>query len=390
LARAAAKLARTELARAEKAARRKAIKERSEAGRIAQREHAVTLKAEAGIKRTVEGAASMTAYAHYLKVRDWLRPISASNGMGLTAVEQQMVARLGHLWDATPETIAALRQWCEPITGDRPADYAEGSSESFIRLKRDVPFLRRQDANDLFVQESPLLADWVQARARPLQRRHDSVFKALTALNDAAVLDEFRGNTPRRLVWEIGGGWGGFAFQFKTICRNVTYLITGLPETLLVSAVYLMTAFPDARFRFHSASTESDVWSDWESVDFILAPESAVPDLKPPRVDLVIDLMALRNMSDHRVVWHVQRAFDFGARYFYSIEPGPIFPATPSSAWRAIETLYWPHPIPPRLDASVFVSGASMPQVDDYAHLVGWRRIRPMTAASSSSLAATE
>jgi hypothetical protein len=191
-------------------------------------------------------------------------------------------------------------------------------------------------------------------------------------------------------VWDIGGGWGGFAFQFKTICRNVTYLITGLPETLLVAAVYLMTSFPDARFRFHATSTENDVWSDWESVDFILAPESAVPDLKPPRIDLAIDLMALRNMSDRRVVCHVQRAFDFGARYFYSIEPGPIFPAEPSSVWRAIETLYWPHPIPPRLDASVFVSAASMPQVDDYAHLVGWRRIRPMATASSPSLATAE
>ena len=382
LARAAAKLARTELARAEKETRRKAIKERSEAVRIAQREHAITLKGEADVKRTAEDAAPMTAYAHYLKVRDWLRPVSVSNGMGLTAVEQQMVARLGHLWDATPETIAALRQWCEPITGDRPADYAESSSESFIRLKRDVSFLRRQDAGDLFVQESPLLGGFGFRRQHGLYNE-DTIrfFKALTALNDAAVLDEFRGNTPRRLVWEIGGGWGGFAFQFKTICRNVTYLITGLPETLLVSAVYLMTAFPDARFRFHPASMDNDVWSDWESVDFILAPESAVPDLKPPRVDLVIDLMALRNMSDHRVVCHVKRAFDFGARYFYSIEPGPIFPAEPSSAWRAIETLYWPHPIPPRLDASVFVSGASMPQVDDYAHLVGWRRIRPMTTA---------
>jgi len=56
-----------------------------------------------------------------------------------------------------------------------------------------------------------------------------------------------------------------------------------------------------------------------------------------------------------------------------------------------VETWYWPHPIPPRLDASVFaVSADHAPQVEDYAHLIGWRRIRPLQTIDTPTLAAVE
>jgi hypothetical protein len=312
----------------------------------------------------------------------------------LSDAERQMIAQLSHLWDASPDTIATLRQWCEPITGVRPTDYVETSpdSELFTRLKRDVSFLRRQGGDELFVQESPLLGGFGFKRQHGLYNE-DTIryFKALTALQEGAVLDELRRDTERRLVWDIGGGWGGFAFQFKTLHRNLTYLITGVPETLMVSAVYLMTAFPDARFRLYRGCRDRDPWSDWQQIDFILAPESELQSLKPPRVDLVVDLMALRRMSGSRIEFHVQRAFEFGARYFYSLEPGLIFPPEPPPVWRAIETLYWPHTIPPRLDASVLsIESGRVPQIDDYAHLVGWRRIRPTVTSAASSLAAIE
>jgi hypothetical protein len=63
----------------------------------------------------------------------------------------------------------------------------------------------------------------------------------------------------------------------------------------------------------------------------------------------------------------------------------------PPRAWRIAEMLYWTHPIPPRLDASVFgVSADRAPQVDDYAHLIGWRRIRPLAVIAETTLAAVE
>jgi len=393
-ARTAANLARTDAARAEKTARRKAIKLRREAARVAQREETIATRHRAEAQRADGDSASHSAHAHYLNVRDWLRSFPSSDGQSLSHAERHMISQLAPLWDAAPETIATLRQWCGPITGVQPADYIETSpdSELFTRLKRDVSFLRRQGGDELFVQESPLLGGFGFKRQHGLYNE-DTIryFKALTALRDGAVLDQFRNDGQRRLVWEIGGGWGGFAFQFKTLRRNVTYLITGIPETLLVSAVYLRTAFPDARFSLYRDCTDRDPWADWQQIDFILAPESELRGLKPPRVDLVVDLMSLRRMGGSRANFHVQRAFAFEAPYFYSLEPGPIFPLEPPPVWREIETLYWPHPIPPRLDASVFaVSADQAPQVEDYAHLIGWRRIRPLATIETPTFAAVE
>ena len=191
------------------------------------------------------------------------------------------------------------------------------------------------------------------------------------------MLAECRGSR-RRLVWEIGGSWGGFAYQFKTICPNVTYLVTGIPDLLLVSAVYLMTAFPCARCHFYDPSSSTSVWRDWEDADFIFAPETAVADMDASPIDVTLDIMSLETMSVPRVSLHVQRAFDLGSRYFLSQVPGPCFPQDVPNPWRAVERLFWPHLIPPRLEASAFVlnDDQDAPSIDGPAHIVGWRRIR--------------
>jgi hypothetical protein len=40
-----------------------------------------------------------------------------------------MLARVAPMWDATPEMIAALRRWCEPVSGVRASDYESRDSD---------------------------------------------------------------------------------------------------------------------------------------------------------------------------------------------------------------------------------------------------------------------
>jgi hypothetical protein len=335
-------------------------------------------------ERLAREATAANAYENYLQVRAWAGRIRAANGVAavqLTATERQVIAALAHIWDAPPEIIANLRQWCEPISGVGVADYETTNSDHAARLKHDLYVLRRLVGRELFVEEPPVLGGFGYVR-RGERYNEETVkfFNVLVALQDAAILAECRHATQRRLVWEIGGGWGGFAYQFKTICPNVTYLITGIPELLIVSAVYLMAAFPGARCRFYDGASGADVWRGWEAVDFVFAPEAALPDIGPPRLDLTLDVMALRNMGTDRVWSHVQRSFDAGSRYFYSLLPDRERRSADErpAVWSGIERWYWPHPIPPRGevdDAIVAVNPGAMPD-SDYAHLIGWRRIR--------------
>lgn len=367
--------------RAERAARkaeRQAAKQRLTEERRLQRLQAAEAREEA--ERREREALCDRAYRNYLRVRDWARRASTSGrgGSPLTAVEQEMAVALAPLWDATPEVVTTLRRWSEPITAVRAADYDSPPIELVRRLKNAVATLRRHAGADLFVQESPLLGGFgIEWHRQSYNEDTVRYFKALVALQDGGVLGACRGG-PRHLVWEIGGGWGGFAFQFKTVCPNVTYLITGIPELLLVSAVYLMTAFPAARCRFHGESSDTELWSDWQEIDFVFAPAGAVADLHSPPPLAALDLMALRHMDDARVDLHVQRAFDLGARYLFSQASGPCFPDPPPAVWRSIARRYWLHEIPPPLDIGAFYVDDfyKAPVIEDYAQVVGWRRLR--------------
>lgn len=356
--------------RADRAARRAAYlaaKQRDDAERLLRRQEAA---ARREAERLDLEAAAARAYDHYLRVRDWARGVSDAGGGAtgsLTGAEQQMVVALAHLWNAAPATIAGLRRSCEPITGVRAADYDAPSGDLIARLRRDLAAVRKQIRVDLWVPEERVLGGFGYLRAGERYNADTLThFQALVALQDAAVLPDFRHADSRRLVWEIGGGWGGFAHAFKKLCPGVTYLITSLPDLFLVSAVYLMTVHPGCRCRFFDPVSPADVWNDWEQADFIFVPEHAVPALRPPRVDLAVDIAALLNMSSDRVAAHVQRAFDAGARYFYSLLSGVGRDEERPEPWRAIERLYWPHPIPPRVKPG---------WTPDYAHLIGWRRI---------------
>lgn len=366
--------------RAARKAERQATKQRlTEERRLRRLQES---EAREAARRLEREAVAARAYEHYLRVREWARGLrAAARGVvaPLSPAEEQMIAALAPLWDAVPDVITNLRRWSEAMTGVRPADYDDPPRELALRLKYAVGTVRRHAGEDLFVEESPLLGGFgIEWHHRRYNEDTVRFFKALVGLQDGGVLAECRGAGARRLVWEIGGGWGGFAFQFKTVCPNVTYLITGIPEQLLVSAVYLMTAFPAARCRFYDRASANQLWDEWDQVDFVFAPDGAVPELETPPIHVTLDVMTFGRMSEPRVALHVQRAFDLGSRYFFSQVPGPCFRDEAPGPWQAIGRRYWLYQVPPPLDAAFFVVDRfhDAPAIDDYAQAVGWRRLR--------------
>jgi len=330
-------------------------------------------------ERRALDAIAAKAYDDYLLVRESARRMRECDdraAFNYTKHERRTIDGLARLWNASREDVARLRRSCEPLSGVRAIDYATSSSDLAMRLKRELSMLRRQGAQELFVQESRALDGFGFEKHDELYNEDTlTFFKAVVALHDGAVLQPYRTSRERRLVWEIGGGWGGFAFQFKTLFPNVTYLITGLPDAFLVSAVYLKAVFPDARCRFFT-DAPADLFHKWEEIDFIFAPESALPSLRPPRLDLTMDIATLGQMSVERVRSHVQQAFDLGCRYFYSLF-APGRPDVRAMVSDEVGHRYWPHSIPARRErwtpAVMGVEPEAPP--DTVAHLVGWRRL---------------
>jgi len=395
LGRVARRYARSERARTEKEFRSERGRRQRLADAAARKAALVSAKQRAAAERSgrkqevlARRAAEQLAleqiaakgYENYLYVRERVREMcAASQGLtpSLTDTERQMTQALAPLWNADADTIANLRRWCEPLGGIRASDYDAPPREFVLRLRRHLHVVRRTIGRDLFVQEPAALGGFGIVRNEQHYNEETlRFFNVMAALQDGAVLGAYRATPTRRLVWEIGGGWGGFAYQFKTLCPNVTYLITGIPDTFLLSAVYVMSVMAGARCRFYDRSSSDDLWCDWENVDFVFAPESALPALKPPRIDLALDIMSMRRMGELRVRSHVQYAFDHGAPYFYSLLPSACCADRVPSIWKAIEERYWTHPMPHTSDRAKLGEDDELEPDSEYAHIVGWRRIR--------------
>jgi putative sugar O-methyltransferase len=316
----------------------------------------------------------------FVEVREWAERMNAGGPIELSAHERRIAADLQPLWTMPLDAVATLRHWGAAITGTRVEDSVELDDPPREHLEREYRarrefYARQKDiGRALMVAESDILGGFGWLR-NGLRYNADTLrfMHGIGALNDGALLDGFRRPARRQVVWEIGGGWGGFAYQFKTLCPDVTYVITGLPEMLLVSATYLAAAFPGARcVRFEPGG--ADPWTRLDDADFVFAPEQAIDELRPPRLDLMLDVGAIYQMTADRISHHVRRGFEAGARYWYSMLPAGAATAETAAVRTEITRYFWPHPIPPRPVGTLRQQrGEGRPQ---YRHLAGWRRIR--------------
>jgi hypothetical protein len=339
--------------------------------------------------KTQNAQTAAQAFEHYLQVREWVRAMQSSEGTrdDLTDGETRMLASLDGLWEADRETIADLRHQAKAITGVRRSDYSGPKADAIrSRIERDLLAVVERGDPSLWIEEPPALGGFgfvagVNGHGKRFNEDTLRFYRVLSLLQDAALLHEFQRSDARRVVWEIGGGWGGFAYQFKTVCPNITYLITGSPNLLLLSGVYLKTLFPAATCRFYQPARPDAFWCDWNSVDFAFAPESVVSSMRPSTVDLTLDLMSLEMMNPGRVEHHVRRAYELGSRYFFSVCPaGDPEPERASPVRPAVERFYWRHPVSApfylgkRLALRAVKPGGSRGSID-HTYLLGWRRI---------------
>ena len=319
-------------------------------------------------------ASVQVAVQHYARVREHVRVMARDPEVhaGLTAEELEVLHELEPLWEADETRIDKLRGFGKAMSGTRRSNYTgERAEATRAALGRDLRRLLDGSDASLWVNEPRALGGFgVKEGRRFFNADTLRFFRISSLLDDAEVLwDLSRGARPT--VWEIGGGWGGLAHHLKSIRPSVAYLITGTPEWFLVSAVYLMTLFPDAGFRFYDPADPEAFWRDWDRVDFAFAPEGQVPALRPPSLALTVDFETLTRMTPSRIDRHVARAHALGCPYFLSTGASHAGePESDSPVGAALGRYYWPHTLtaPRYQDRRLVVRGRK-------AYRLGWRRL---------------
>ena len=269
------------------------------------------------------------AFDTYQRVRDAVLRMKASAVPSAPKDEpsrywSEELENFDYMIEATPLVVRKLRQHAFHITGIRPSDYLEAPSEH-ANFERRLRALVALGGRELLVPESPALGGF-GFRIDGALFNVDTLkfYEVLVGMSRSGVLEPFRQSEAagpnaaagRPVVWEIGGGWGGFAYQFKTLWPKTTYVIVDFPELFLYSATYLGTMFPDARVRFWGGEGAQAEWAD---ADFIFIPVAAASAVRSLRPGLLVNLVSFQEMTEAQVDAYARLAADSGCPALYSL-----------------------------------------------------------------------
>ena len=321
------------------------------------------------------------AFRNYSYARDRVlemrAQVAAAPEYRPSAYWEEELSAFEYMLDASPLVIEKLRQHTHWITGLRAYDYRSQKTRARAKFEEKLKALVAVGPPELLVPEWTELGGFgFEIDGRRFNIDTLKFFEVLVALEKGAVLQEFRGNTDRRLVWEIGAGWGGFPYHFKSLCPNVTYVISDFPELFLFSATYLMTAFPSARVAFWGEEPTDRLFDKWRDLDFIFMPNTSLAELRTERLDLTINMVSFQEMTDAQVGAYVERAFDLKCPFLYSLNRDKsAYNPEISSVSEIIGRHYWPREVSV-LPVPYQKMMGDTPSAIDYKHLIGWRRVK--------------
>jgi putative sugar O-methyltransferase len=337
--------------------------------------------AAAALDARIAGLRAAPAFQNYLHVRERVLEmrtrVEAAHDYKPSAYWKEELENFEYMLDASPLIVDKLRAHSYHITGLHVHDYRSGRDRKQGRYAEKLRLLQAQGKPELFVPEAEALGGFgftIDGHLVNLDTM--KFFEVLIALDKGAVLDEFRNDGERKLVWEVGAGWGGFPYQFKTLCPNTTYLISDFPELFLFSATYLMTLFPGAKVRFWGEEPAERIFANWRDYDFIFTPNTALTDLTPDRLDLAVNMVSFQEMTTAQVTSYVAKSHALGARFLYSLNrEKSAMNNELDSVTRIISQYYWPRDVQ-ILKVSYQKMLDEPPSKSDYKHVIGWKRVR--------------
>ncbi len=270
---------------------------------------------------TASGGEAQRAKAAYERARDAVVTMigradsSTSNPAVPSLYWQEELATIDYMVDASPLILRKLRHHAFHITGIRPYDYRSKGDNRREYFEARLNALRALGGEGLLVPESPALGGFgFEIGGRLFNVDTLKFYEVLIGMERGGVLATLR-QRERPVVCEIGAGWGGFAYQFKTLFPNSTVVIVDFPELFLYSATYLGTVFPDARLAFVGTD---DAPVDLGGADFVFVPQTLAGRATIGEPDLVVNMVSFQEMTDAQVRRYAEIAASAGCPFIYS------------------------------------------------------------------------
>ena len=273
------------------------------------------MPAEAVAPSTVE----QHAWEAYGRVREAVLRMKGAAADDVTAPSaywNEELANIDYMVDATRLIVRRLRQHAFWITGLRAYEYRTLHDQRHELFEGRMQALLALGGADLAVPEPPALGGFGYPIDGGLYNLDTLKYlEVLVGMRRAGILEDLS-KAARPVIVEVGGGWGGLAYQLKTLLPRATCIIVDLPEVFLFSAVYLGALFPAAR---HVFCTEPSVPHAAASADFVYVPNTAADAVRALAPHLLLNVASFQEMTDAQVEAYGRLGAASGCRWLYSL-----------------------------------------------------------------------
>nr|WP_321397797.1 putative sugar O-methyltransferase [uncultured Desulfobacter sp.] len=119
------------------------------------------------------------------------------------------------------------------------------------------------------------------------------------------------------VVAEIGGGFGGYAYNLLKKKRKLTYIDFDLPENLLIASYYLSMAYPEKKILIYDSESMNMDIAYLKKYDAVMIPNFMLPKLQDASVDFFINTISFSEMEYETICEYFNQIDRIGAKYFY-------------------------------------------------------------------------
>ena len=259
-------------------------------------------------------------FAAYLRARAAVMRMKAAAGPQgePSAYWSDELSNIDYMIEATPLIVRKLRHHAFHVTAVRPYDYRTKGDNRRQLFEARLAALRALDGDSLLVPEHQALGGFgYDIDGRLFNIDTLKFYEVLIGMQRGGVLDVLRA-APRPVVCEIGAGWGGFAYQFKTLFPASTYIVVDFPELFLFSATYLGTVFPKARLVFCHGDGDR-LPETWETADFVFIPHTRADLIAAASPNLTVNMVSFQEMTEAQVSEYARVAAAAGCPLLYSL-----------------------------------------------------------------------
>ena len=124
------------------------------------------------------------------------------------------------------------------------------------------------------------------------------------------------------VIVEIGGGYGGMAYQLRQYIENTSYILIDLPESLYMAGCFLTMTHPDlsiAVLTQELLDRDKDILSLLDQYDILLIPESLAQHATEIENDLFINMLSFQEMTEKTVREYAKFGSNSCKGYLYNV-----------------------------------------------------------------------